>query len=431
MGSDEAVAADPRFGVMIGLSVVVGVLAAAGAVLFVNVEHALQGFLWEGLPELLGWSEPANWWVFAMLLTGAVLTWSALRLPGRGGHAPLHELSFDIGPGQILSVILAALASLSFGAVLGPEAPLIAIGTAVSIAVVRTAHPTEAQIVVAAGAMAAMGTILGNPLVTAILILEAAVLRGGTGGKVAMGTLLPAMVALGSGYLLQVGVGGWGGFDKAVLNVGALPEYGSVPVVDLLVALPLASVVAVVAVAAVWLGETYHRSPIAALPKLLIAGVVLAAGAVFVRAVTGEPVEAVLFSGQSYMAGAMAITAVGTIGLLVVVKALAYGISIGSGFRGGLIFPAVYLGVLVGTAAAQIIDTRSLAGFVAAGIAAGTASTLRLPFTSVLLATLLTIAAGPSVTAMAIVGAVVGLMARGVLDRFSPVPAEEHAESRP
>jgi hypothetical protein len=48
---------------------------------------------------------------------------------------------------------------------------------------------------------------------------------------------------------------------------------------------------------------------------------------------------------------------------------------------------------------------------------------MRLPFTGVLLATMLTLAAGPAVTVPAILGAVVGLLTRLVVD--ARVPAGE------
>ena len=425
-------AANPRLLWMVGMALVVGVLASLGAVAFITVEHEVQHVLWDVLPETFGWTDVASWWVLAVLLLGAVLTWGALRLPGRGGHTPLHELSFDIGPRQITSVVLAALASLSFGAVLGPEAPLLAISTAIATFALVRARAGEGEILLAAAAMAGMGFILGNPLVTALLLLETAVLRGGRGGRDAVNSLLPALAALGAGYLLQIGFAGWPGLADEQLSVPALPEYPGVRLVDLLIGLPLALAVALIAVAAIWLGETYQRARLAALPKLMIAGAAIAAVALAAQGITGEPVDAVLFSGQSYMAEATMIGSVGTLLVLVAAKAVAYGISIGSGFRGGLIFPGVYLGVLLGTAAAVWISPGSQAMYVATGIAAAVAASLRLPFSAVLLATLLCAGAGLAVTEGAIIGAIVGLLARAALDRLSPVPpdAPEMAEPR-
>lgn len=68
---------------------------------------------------------------------GLVVVARAL-LPGDGGHSPLQGLGtqptpLEAGPG----VALAALGTLAFGAVLGPEAPLIALGSIVGVAAAR------------------------------------------------------------------------------------------------------------------------------------------------------------------------------------------------------------------------------------------------------------------------------------------------------
>lgn len=74
--------------------------------------------------------------------------------------------------------MLAAVAGLSFGAVLGPEAPLIAIGTAAGAVVVRDSASPARQVMMIVGGMAAVGAIFGNPVVTAILLLEMATVAG-------------------------------------------------------------------------------------------------------------------------------------------------------------------------------------------------------------------------------------------------------------
>lgn len=409
---------EPRIARLLLLSVLVGLLAAAGAVVFVWAEHHVEHLLWHVVPEAAGWSEPAGWWVVAVLVLGALLVFAALRLPGAGGHRPLDGFRLDIGPSAIGSVLLASLASLAFGAVLGPEAPLMALGTAVAFVLARGSAQPEARILVAAGAMAAIGNIFGNPLITAILVLEFFVLRGGVGGKSAVTELLPVMTALGSGYLLQVGVTRfWDGMGEAVLAVPGLPAYEQVLLRDILIALLLAVVVAAATTAAFRIGAGYQglaeRRPLLA---LVGAGVLLGGLAVAFRTVTGQPVEMVLFSGQSAIGDTLLVGSAGTLLVVALVKIVVYGVSLGSGFRGGAVFPAVFIGVALGTAAAVLLDSSSMSAFVAAGIAAGSAAATRLPFTSVLLAVLLCSAAGPALTSVAIPAAAVGLLVRAMID---------------
>jgi H+/Cl- antiporter ClcA len=409
---------EPRIGRLLVLAAIIGLVAAAGAVLFVAVEHWVEHLLWDVIPEELGWEEPAGWWVITVLLLGALLVFAAMQLPGKGGHRPMDGFKLDVGPHEVGSFVLASLASLAFGAVLGPEAPLIAIGSAVGVFLARRSQSTEVTILVAAGAMAAIGNIFGNPLVTAVLVLEFFVLRGGVGGKSAVAELLPVMTALGFGYLLQVGVTrNWDGFGESVLAVPGLPDYDSVLLVDLVIALVLAIVVAALTTAAFRIGIRYRavalRHP---LPGLLGAAVILGATAVVVREITDLPVDAVLFSGQSAIGDTLLVGSVGTLIVVALAKVLVYGVSLGSGFRGGPVFPAVYIGVVVGTATAVIVDDASLSAYVAAGIAAGGAASMRLPFTAVLLAVLLCSESGYAITSVAIPAAAVGLLVRVVID---------------
>lgn len=394
---------------------VIGLAAAAGAVAFTTVEHWLQHWLWHSLPERLGWEEPAWWWVIAILLLGGALTFAASQLPGHGGHKPLQGLSMDIDTSVIVSVILATLASLSFGAVLGPEAPLLAIGTAIGYSAVRKQHPERREILMLAGGMAAVSVVFGNPLVVGILLLEASVLTAAKGP--AIQRLLPALVALGSGYILQVGIGRWTGFGEAELSVPGLPEYVTLEMVDLVVSVPLALTVGLLVVIAIRLGEWIQpRAEAQPLVVIMAGALVIAIAAISARAITGSEVELVLFSGQAAIPDLLMLTSIGTIVVVLVAKTIAYSVSLGSGFKGGLVFPAVFLGIGVATATTQLIAGTSLSALTAAGIAAGTASALRLPFTAVLLAVLLAAGAGLAVTTPAIIGAVIGLLVRMDLD---------------
>ena len=184
--------------------------AGAGVVAFLAAEHQIQTLLWTTIPDALGGTP--GWWVFAVLLVGAVGVWGALKLPGHGGHRPLDGLGIDIGPKVIASVVVAALISLSVGAVIGPEAPIMAVGSAIGGLIAFRTTEDVRKVLMLAGAAAAITMILGNPMVSAVLLLEAAALKGSPGGKKVMIAILPVLVAMGFGYLIQVGVGtgaGW------------------------------------------------------------------------------------------------------------------------------------------------------------------------------------------------------------------------------
>lgn len=400
-------------------AVVAGLVAGAGASVFVAVQHHLTHLIWHTFPAALG-LPGATWWMALLLpVVGALLIWAAMRLPGHGGHGPLDGFALNIGPREVVSVMLAALASLCFGAVLGPEAPLLAIGTASGMALVRATNNPARSVLALVGAMAAAGAVLGNPLVTAVLMLELALAAGTQLARPAI--LVPALAGLGSGYLLQVGLGPWTGLGTVQLQLKVLPAYPSVRLVDLLAGVVLAVVVAGLAALAQRLGRLVAGlGRTAQLPTLLAAAAVTGGAAAVVMLTTGESPEMVLFAGQTTMGAYLTLSSAGVAAAVLVGKFVGYVACLGGGFKGGPMFPALAIGALVAAMGAMLLGADAIPALAATAIAAATAGALKLPFTGVLLATMLTIGAGAAVTVPAILGAVVGLLTRLVIDSRAP-----------
>jgi H+/Cl- antiporter ClcA len=141
--------------------------------------------------------------------------------------------------------------------------------------------------------------------------------------------------------------------------------------------------------------------------------------------VTGKSSSDVLFSGQSelgplidhasdYSAGALV--------LLVICKTIAYTVSL-AGFRGGPIFPAMFVGATGGIALSHLPGLPLVAG-AAMGIGAMSAVMLRLPLTSVLLPTLLLASDGLAVMPLVIVAVAVAFVLSA---RLAPRPATSGA----
>ena len=137
--------------------------------------------------------------------------------------------------------------------------------------------------------------------------------------------------------------------------------------------------------------------------------------------ITGKDTNEVLFSGQSALpalitkAGSWSI---GALALLVVCKTLAYALSL-SAFRGGPVFPSMFIGAALGVMAASL-PGMSLVPAVGMGIGAMCTSMLKLPFTSVLLATVLLTSDAYAVMPLVIVAVVVAYVTGQWLP---PIPA--------
>ena len=130
---------------LVGLGALIGVPAGLVAAGFLALVNIVEDLLWTDLPDWLGHSSPPWYLVIGVPVVGALVVFAARTLlPGDGGHSPIGGLSVKpsplaYGPG----VLLAAVATLSFGAVLGPEAPLIALGSVVGVAVATLARVGE------------------------------------------------------------------------------------------------------------------------------------------------------------------------------------------------------------------------------------------------------------------------------------------------
>ncbi len=397
----------------LGLAIVLGILGALGASVFIFVMDEAQKWIWEDLPAALGFDGLPMWWVALMLLIGACVVALAWRLPGATGNGPLTGFHFDTPAINAPSILLAALGSLIFGFVLGPEAPLIIMGTTIGALLMRGRAPQLVQMGMLLGGAAAIGAIFGNPFVMAFMLLEFAAL-----GILPAIALVPSLVALGAGYLVQIGVGPWSGIGTHSLAVPGLPTYDNLSVRDLIFGLVIAVIASIVAAIARELGERVaqlaakHRGFV-----LFAVALLTAALAIAVTEITGVDVGFVLFSGQSDMTSLIAETSILTVVLVLIAKTLAYGMALGGGYRGGPIFPATFLGVAVGVLSSLVFPEVSVTAMAATGIAATATVMLRLPFTSALLAMVLLSSSGAAVAPFAIMGAVVGFGVRQGLDK--------------
>src|SRR6476646_6549010 len=110
------------------IAAALGVPVSAAAYGFLALVSYLQKEIFTHLPHGLGFQSEPAWWPLPVLAVGGVLPALAITyLPGRGGPSPAGGFKMHGPPTreQLPGVILAALATLIFGAALGPEMPLI------------------------------------------------------------------------------------------------------------------------------------------------------------------------------------------------------------------------------------------------------------------------------------------------------------------
>jgi H+/Cl- antiporter ClcA len=412
------------------LAAVVGVPVSGLAYGFLELVDALQTGLFTDLPKELGYDSAPTWWPLPLLaLSGLLTALAIIRLPGTGGHSPAD--GFKAGavtqPIELPGVFFASLATLSFGAVLGPEAPLIAIGGGLGLLAVRLAArdaPDMAgAVIAAAGSFAAISTLMGSPLLGAFLLLEAAGLAGPMVGVV----LLPGLLAAGIGSLIFIGLDDLTGLGTFSLTIPDVPEFGQPTLAMFGWALAFGLAAPPLGHGIRWLAlllrPHVERRMLLLMPVL---GLAVAGLAIGFGEATGKSSSEVLFSGQNSVGPLVSHApdwSTGALLLLVACKGLAYGLCLSS-FRGGPIFPAVFIGAAGGVAAADL-PGMSLVPGVAMGMGAMTAVMLGLPLTSTLLAALLLGTNGLNALPLVIVAVVV---AHVVSARLTAAP-EAQSES--
>ncbi|GAA1708408.1 ion channel protein [Isoptericola hypogeus] len=341
----------------------VGVGSALTLVALSGLAAWLQQRIWHDLPASWGVPQDSPWWTVAVLTVTGVLVGAVVRwVPGHAGNDPATSglVAPPLPAGTVPGLALALVLGLAGGVSLGPENPIIAINVALAVwLLARPGSGTAAAGPVGLATAGTIGAMFGTP-VAAVLVLTEALAEHGRGEGRLFDRLFGPLVAAGAGALTMQLIG------APTFSVDVAP-YGEPRLWDIVAAVVVATCAALLAYLAVLSFAPVHRafhllrSPVLALG---LAGLVLGAlGAI------GGPLT--LFKGLDEMKElAERADELGWLALLGIaaVKTVALVVASGAGFRGGRIFPAVFIGVAVGLAASGLVPAVPAAVAVAAGV---------------------------------------------------------------
>jgi H+/Cl- antiporter ClcA len=202
--------------------------------------------------------------------------------------------------------------------------------------------------------------------------------------------------------------------------VPGLPPYQGTRLLDLLVGVVVGVAAALLIPAIRRLAirvDRLHARRVGTAALLLSGG--LAVGVLAQAAdLLGSDSQDVLFSGQSSVPSAVAETSTSVLVVLLVAKALAYAVSMGCGFRGGPIFPAVFLGVAIASLTVVWFDVSPTLA-IAVGAGAGMAAQTGLLFSPILFASLLVGKTGADAIPATVLATVAAWLTKAALDRRS------------
>jgi H+/Cl- antiporter ClcA len=425
-----------EYGRLLLLAGAVGLVTALAAWCFLTMVPWIQTSVFEDLPVVIGFAEPPQWWPIPVLaVAGLITAYAIVRLPGAGGSVPAEGLGSGppTRPIDLPGVLLAGLATLGLGLVLGPSAPVIALGAGLGLFVLNQVMkdaPQHVHMVIAiAGSCASFSLVFRSALISTVIILEGAAV----GGPMLTYVLLPGLLAAGVGSVVYLGLGSLTGLsvDAYAVYPLELSPMGNLTLVQVGWTVVLAVITAAVGYAVTEGGRRVHRVAVAR-PFIVtpLAGVVVAVLAILFG-LTGQPDDAVLFSGSSALVPLVdqaATLSLGTMALLLLLKGIAWSISMGT-FRGGAVFPAIFMGTVGGLLASHLPGLPEGAA-IAAVMAASVTAILRLPLSAVIIAAGLTGNTGPAALTLVVISVVVAHVVVGrIIDRRSR--GQDRGESAP
>ncbi|KDY69157.1 voltage gated chloride channel family protein [Escherichia coli 3-020-07_S3_C1] len=333
----------PRARTMLLLSlpaVAIGIASSLILIVVMKIASVLQNLLWQRLPGTLGIAQDSPLWIIDVLTLTGIAVGLVIRFSqGHAGPDPACEplIGAPVPPSALPGLIVALILGLAGGVSLGPEHPIMTVNIALAVAIGARLLPRvnrmEWTILASAGTI---GALFGTPVAAALIFSQT---LNGSSEVPLWDRLFAPLMAAAAGALTT------GLFFHPHFSL-PIAHYGQMEMTDILSGAIVAAIAIAAGMVAVWCLPRLHammhqmKNPVLVLG---IGGFILG-----ILGVIGGPVS--LFKGLDEMQQMVANQAFSTSDyfLLAVIKLAALVVAAASGFRGGRIFPAVFVGVALG-----------------------------------------------------------------------------------
>ncbi|ESA69586.1 chloride transporter, ClC family [Escherichia coli 113290] len=321
-------------------AVAIGIASSLILIVVMKIASVLQNLLWQRLPGTLGIAQDSPLWIIGVLTLTGIAVGLVIRFSqGHAGPDPACEplIGAPVPPSALPGLIVALILGLAGGVSLGPEHPIMTVNIALAVAIGARLLPRvnrmEWTILASAGTI---GALFGTPVAAALIFSQT--LNGSSEVPLWDRLFAPLMAA-------AVGALTTGLFFHPHFSL-PIAHYGQMEMTDILSGAIVAAIAIAAGMVAVWCLPRLHammhqmKNPVLVLG---IGGFILG-----ILGVIGGPVS--LFKGLDEMQQMVANQAFSTSDyfLLAVIKLAALVVAAASGFRGGRIFPAVFVGVALG-----------------------------------------------------------------------------------
>jgi len=369
-----------EFWVLMGYAMVLGVFGAFAGLIFVGAITFGGKWYSDSHP---GWFGGHWWWVAVAAAAGVAvgLVRRLTRLPWKTPGLFEDLQTEHVDPKLVPGIAAVSLVSLIGGASLGPEKALGSMGGGAGswIAQRRGLKTEDAQVNTLAGFAGAYGGLFSSTLIVVMLIMEAARPGGHRFVKALAAQIVSSSVSFGIYFAIAGAV---------FLDDYKVPQY-KFEDWQLLAGIPLglfaAVVVTVLAGFILGAARLFGRLKVPDIVKSVLGGVIFG--------VVGVALPLTMFSGGDQLKTELSRAGTLGVGLLVAAligKMLTFGVSQGSGFVGGPIFPSLFIGGTAGVIVHQVIPGVPLGLAFTCLLAAVPGAVVAAPFAMVLMAAFLT-----------------------------------------
>ncbi|EZJ69637.1 ion channel protein [Escherichia coli] len=333
----------PRARTMLLLSlpaVAIGIASSLILIVVMKIASVLQNLLWQRLPGTLGIAQDSPLWIIGVLTLTGIAVGLVIRFSqGHAGPDPACEplIGAPVPPSALPGLIVALILGLAGGVSLGPEHPIMTVNIALAVAIGARLLPRvnrmEWTILASAGTI---GALFGTPVAAALIFSQT---LNGSSEVPLWDRLFAPLMAAAAGALTT------GLFFHPHFSL-PIAHYGQMEMTDILSGAIVAAIAIAAGMVAVWCLPRLHAMMHQMKNPVLVLGI----GGFILGILGGIDGPVSLFKGLDEMQQMVANQAFSTSDyfLLAVIKLAALVVAAASGFRGGRIFPAVFVGVALG-----------------------------------------------------------------------------------
>jgi H+/Cl- antiporter ClcA len=347
----EIIMLHPRARTMLLLAIpalIIGIASSLVLIVVMKIASVLQTLLWSTLPGQLGVDVSSPAWIILMLtLTGLAVGLVIRFSPGHAGPDPALEplIGAPVNPMALPGLILALVIGLAGGVSLGPEHPIMAVNIALAVYLGARILPRvgalDWTILASAGTI---GALFGTPVAAALIFSQT--LSSDNDVPLWDRLFAPLMAAAAGALTTSL-------FFQPHFSL-PIPHYGHMQLADIFSGAIVAAIAIALGMVAVWCLPRLHLLVHKLKHPVLILGV--GGFLLGILGAIGGPIT--LFKGLDEMQQ-MAFSQVFSVSdyfLFAVVKLAAVVVAAACGFRGGRIFPAVFIAVALGLMLHEHVD---------------------------------------------------------------------------